>query len=175
MITLNRKEELRLAYIEYCFNKNKRICCVYDMTDGRNYRNRNVEAYNPNTGEFKLSGCKKMFKLQNTKVELTSHYDGVADFWCLEHLDMTFERVQSKIDYLFYHDELAIEWLGYKYGSSKPRKLSGNINGKGFDAVRTYSTVTDVCIGESGFRVGERYSNTSNKYAYKVGYSCIEL
>ena len=161
--------------VEYYFDKHLPLPRVYDIKNQRNYLKRTIESYNPDTGDFTIRGCKTKFNIKDywgAEIEIESRTEGWADFVCKKFLSRSFQDIQNYIynkmcrkdeDVLI--DNLGGSWM--KYSPSCPKIIKLNINGHKVEAVKTYSTVTNINL--AGYICGYVYSNTSTRWAYEAG------
>lgn len=159
--------------VEYFFDKAKPVMLVHNRATNRNYRNRTIESYNYDTGEFKISGCRERFNIHspNTVIEFEHRDSAWSDFICRRILCKDFDEVQN-IVYNRRHDSKSVcELLGgrhMKYTSSHPETIDLYLDAVKVYGVKTYRTVTDMEI--DGWCVGHTYSNTSTRWAFRAGF-----
>lgn len=161
--------------VEFYFDKHLPLTRVYDIKNKRNYLKRTIESYNPDTGDFTISGCKTKFNIKDywgAEIEIESRKEGWADLVCQKYLGRTFQEVQNYIynKMVSGYDDVSIEDLGGKwmrYSPSCPKYVKLNIDGVEVEGVKTYSTVTNIKLG--GYICGYVYSNTSTRWAYEAG------
>ncbi len=156
--------------VEYYFDKHIPLPRMYSKVSDRNYLKRTIESYEPDTGNFMLSGCKEVFNIYSPRqeIEIESRDRGWADIVCHHFFGLDFEKVQGLVYYG--NESTETELLGgkwMKYTASRPTKIYTVIQGVKVEGVRTYSTVTNIKVDDS-YVCGRTYSVTSTKWAYEA-------
>ena len=160
--------------IEYYFDNHKPLPCIYYNVGDKKMWNRTIESYKPDTGEFKVKGCKDTFNIYESfiTVQIESRDTGWADLVCKHFFGKSFEDIQNLIqrNISYNDDNTEVEDLGgswMKYAASCPKYIKTVVLGEPVEGVKTYSTVTNIKVG--GYYCGHTYSNTSTKWAYEAG------
>lgn len=160
--------------VEYYFDRHITLPCIYYNAGDKKMWNRTIESYNPVTGDFRLARCKDTFNIYESfiTVEIESRDSGWADLVCRHAFGKSFEDIQNLIERnVVLEDENTTEdlmggnWM--KYTASKPRYIKTVIMGEPVEAIKTYSTITNMKVGP--YYCGHTYSNTSTKWAYEAG------
>ena len=160
--------------VEFYFDRHIALPCIYYNAGDKKMWNRTIESYNPTTGDFKINKCKDTFNVNTSWITICieSRDAGWDDLVCRHFWGKSFQDIQNliqrKMDYN--EDDTTVTEMGgswMKRTASHPRFIQTVILGEPVEAIKTYSTITNIKVG--GYYCGGTYSNTSTKWAYEAG------